>query len=313
MNVVTSKAFAILVPAVLGLGGAALAVQVFDEYGWTLFLGLPIFVSFLSTYFLSYSRDVRFGSAYLISLLSLLALGAMILVFALDGLVCLLMALPLAMLLAIIGVMLGRQVNLTRRNMTHTTVLLVSLALLFPGLVAFEHSFAKERPERLVSTSQLIHSSPDAVWRGVIAFPPIPDAPRGIFRLGVAYPTSARIDGSGEGATRYCSFSTGDFVEPITTWDEPRRLAFDVIENPSPMKEFTFYDDIRPPHLHDHFVSNRGEFRIENTDEGVVLIGSTWYTHSLAPGWYWGPISDEIIHRIHQRVLTHIKTIAEKS
>ena len=42
----------------------------------------------------------------------------------------------------------------------------------------------------------------------------------------------ARIEGEGVGAIRYCSFSTGDFVEPITAWEKPHRLAFDVVKNP---------------------------------------------------------------------------------
>ena len=39
----------------------------------------------------------------------------------------------------------------------------------------------------------------------------------------------------------------------------------------------------------------------------------TWFTHSLSPQWYWGPISDYMIHRIHERVLNHIKHTVESS
>ncbi|MEZ6014545.1 MAG: hypothetical protein R3F49_05485 [Planctomycetota bacterium] len=42
----------------------------------------------------------------------------------------------------------------------------------------------------------------------------------------------------------------------------------------------------------------------------VLLEGTTWYTHDLTPAWYWGPISDRLIHRIHRRVLDHIATVA---
>ena len=66
-----------------------------------------------------------------------------------------------------------------------------------------------------------------AVWPRVIAFAPM-DAPRDlIFRAGVAYPVRAYIDGAGVGATRYCVFSTGAFVEPITRWEPGVALAFD--------------------------------------------------------------------------------------
>jgi hypothetical protein len=54
------------------------------------------------------------------------------------------------------------------------------------------------------------------------------------------------------GAVRHCNFTTGSFVEPITVWDEPRLLKFEVVEQPAPMKELSFWD-IDAPHLHDYF------------------------------------------------------------
>ena len=66
--------------------------------------------------------------------------------------------------------------------------------------------------------------------------------------------------GSGVGAERHCIFTTGEFVEPITTWDEPRQLAFNVREQPDPMIELTPYRHIHPPHLDLAFRSVRGEF-----------------------------------------------------
>jgi hypothetical protein len=90
-----NKATAILVPALVGLGGAALSVRAFELYGWSLFLGLPIVVSFLAAFAWCYKRQESFGSAYGVSCLSILALGGLIMIFALDGLICLLMALPL--------------------------------------------------------------------------------------------------------------------------------------------------------------------------------------------------------------------------
>ena len=41
------------------------------------------------------------------------------------------------------------------------------------------------------------------------------------------------------------------------------------------------------------------------------LEGTTWYRHNLWPATYWQVWSDYIIHRIHLRVLEHIKERAE--
>jgi len=42
-----------------------------------------------------------------------------------------------------------------------------------------------------------------------------------------------------------------------------------------------------------------------------VITGTTWYQHNLWPAAYWRLWSDEIIHRIHMRVLRHILKSSE--
>ncbi len=249
-------------------------------------------------------------SAYWISVLSLLALGCFILVFALDGAVCLLMALPLAMFLGVIGAVLGRYLGMACQGGL-PSVLPLLLVLLFPGLVAFERTTKPAEPLRSVTTSVLVRAPIERVWQTVIAFPKITEPPTGIFRCGIAYPIEANIEGTGVGAIRHCVFSTGNFVEPITRWEEPTLLAFDVSSSPPPMRELSLYEHVEAPHLHGHMVSHRGQFRLFEREGQVVLEGTTWYTHTLSPQWYWGPISDYMIHQIHERVLNHIKRTSE--
>ena len=312
MKTVNNPWFATLVPAAFGFGLTVFCVRGFEFYGWSLFLGLPLAVSFMSAFFTSYRRQVTFGRAYWISVLSLLALGAAIVSFALDGLICLLMALPLAMLLAVAGAAIGRALGGASRGGMGTALPLLMVFLL-PGLVAFDHATVQAPPLRRVVTSVVIDAPVERVWETVITFPKITDPPEGIFRCGIAYPIEARIDGTGVGAVRHCIFSTGSFVEPITTWDEPRLLAFDVSESPPPMKELSFHEELDAPHLHGHMASEKGQFRLIGQDGKVVLEGTTWYRHSLAPQWYWGPITDFMIHRIHERVLNHIERSSESS
>lgn len=310
-RVLNHKTTAVLLPAIIGLGGAALSVCAFEQYGWSLFLGLPIVVSFLSAFSWCFKRKKSFGSAYGVSCLSILALGGLILIFALDGLICLLMALPLALVLALIGAALGRLVGTSAGGDTGVSISAL-LTLSFPFLVGFESVTSDDPPVREIATSVVIDASIEDVWETVIAFPEITDPPKGIFRLGIAYPIKARIEGDGVGAVRYCTFSTGSFVEPITEWDAPRRLAFDVTENPPPMKEIFIYGDLHAPHLHGHMVSKKGQFRLSESHGRTLLEGTTWYTHRISPEFYWGLVSDEIIHRIHFRVLNHIKNHTEE-
>jgi hypothetical protein len=150
------------------------------------------------------------------------------------------------------------------------------------------------------------------VWNEVIEFSAIPEPEELMFKMGIAYPTHAEIDGHGVGAIRYCHFSTGAFVEPITVWDVNERLAFDVLEQPIPMTELSPYTDLHPPHLDWSVISHKGEFLLKKSEDGKVeLIGTTWYHTVMEPEWYWGMIGDEMIHMIHNRVLNHIKLQVE--
>jgi hypothetical protein len=312
VKTINSFWFATLVPALIGFGFAALCVRNLKFYGWSLFLGVPVVVGFLSAFCLSFRRDVSQSAVFGAATVSVLLLGAVIMVFAMDGLICLLMALPLAWCFAIVAASLGRVVGRACGKGGRAALPLL-LVLLFPGFVAFDYTSRSSPPVRSVTTSVLVHAPIGTVWDTVIVFPKIAEPPSGIFCFGIAYPIEARIEGSGVGAIRHCVFSTGSFIEPITRWDAPGLLAFDVSSSPPPMKELSPYEQVNAPHLHGHMVSKHGQFRLVQQGDNVMLEGTTWYMHTLAPQWYWGPISDYMIHRIHERVLNHIKRMVEGS
>jgi hypothetical protein len=159
-----------------------------------------------------------------------------------------------------------------------------------------------------------INATSATVWTNVVDFREITEQPEWYFRYGIACPQRARIDGVGVGAIRYCEFTTGTFVEPITVWDAPRRLAFDVTDQPAPMFELSPYRHVHPPHLHGFLRSNRGEFRLIPLADGRTrLEGRTWYEFAMFPQSYWTLWSDMLIHRIHERVLNHIKRESERN
>jgi hypothetical protein len=222
------------------------------------------------------------------------------------------MAAPLAMIVAFAGTFLGYVVQKLHRERACSTLLGLLLAL--PFLIGAEEATRPEPPLQAIRTSVEIDAPPDRVWRHVVSFTEIPPPQELIFRTGLSYPLRAEIVGRGAGAVRHCVFTTGPFVEPITTWDEPRHLAFGVTSQPAPMEEWSPWPGVHPPHLDGCFVSRRGQFLLEPLPGGRTrLEGTTWYTHDLFPTLYWGLWSDAIIHRIHGRVLRHVKRLAEEA
>jgi hypothetical protein len=291
-----------------GLLTVAACTLVVRTYTISLFFGTPFVLGIVSAYVFNLGERHTQRSTHGVVLAALLCTGAAILLFALEGAVCLAMVLPVAIPSALLGGVVGHGMALHRVG----GALHLSLAVLvLPALAILETPTAPV-PLREVVTAIEVDAPPAAVWRHVVSFSELPEPGRWLFRLGIAYPRRARIDGSGVGAIRRCEFSTGAFVEPITVWEEPHRLGFDVAAQPPPLTEWSPYRDLHPPHLDGYFRSRRGEFRlIPLPGNRTRLEGSTWYELDIAPAAYWQLWADGIVHAIHGRVLEHVKRLAE--
>jgi Polyketide cyclase / dehydrase and lipid transport len=287
----------------------ALGVLLFRTYGVFVFIATPFVMGAVTGYLLARGTSATPRQTAGVILVMLASVTAGILCFAFEGLICVLMAAPLAIPLALTGGVVGRAFADERQN--RPTRLLLSLLVLPAGAV-FDSTHLPDRDAHEVRSVVQIDAPAERVWENVIAFPALPEPTEWWFRAGIAYPRYASIEGSGVGAIRYCVFSTGPFVEPITVWEPGRRLAFNVTSFPEPMRELSPYS-IHPPHLDGYLRSRHGEFRLIPLAGGRTrLEGRTWYELDMAPAIYWEAITDGVIHSIHRRVLDHIKRESER-
>src|SRR5713226_5601201 len=188
---------------------------------------------------------------------AVLGVGLASLALALEGGICVAMALPLALPLGMLGAIAGRAMRAEHLS----TRAAFAIAFAVPASAGLEKSLA-QAPLREVVSSVEIAAPSEKVWTHVIRLSDLPAPAEWFFRSGIAYPVRARITGTGVGAVRRCEFSTGAFIEPITAWDPPRRLGFDVASEPPPMQEWSPYRHLDPPHLAGTMRSRRGEFRL---------------------------------------------------
>jgi len=296
--------------AILGWAFAFLATNIFRDYAIGLFIWLPFVLGATSTLLYGYNNTEVRPKLFNISLLTLLVFCLGLLVFAWEGIICLIMALPIGLFFTWFAHWVGYKILQSKVGSASATIILLFLSV--PSLMAFENTQADDEGVRSVITSIEISATPEQVWKSVVAFPRLQNPTEFIFKAGIAYPIDATINGKGVGAVRHCNFSTGSFVEPITVWDEPRLLKFSVDEQPEPMKELSFYD-IHPSHLHGYWVSKQGQFKLTQLANGHTLLeGTTWYINKIKPGFYWTIWSDYIVHKIHTRVLEHIKSQSEQ-
>ncbi len=299
----------LVVPPSTGL--VFLAASRLGDYGWGLFLGIPFLLGLAAAWIHGYRepRSLRGSIAVAMAALGLTALA--ILLCALEGVICILMAIPIALPIALLGACVGHVLQRSRTPAEPGAVL-GGIALFFPLFCALEKR-VEPQPEWIeLSTALDVAAPPEIVWREIVAFAELPPPTELLFRAGVAYPIRAEIEGSGVGAVRRCVFSTGAFVEPIEVWDEPRALEFGVVEQPPSMRELSPYPEIAAPHLEHYLESHRGRFLLVPLEGGGTrLVGTTWYSNRMWPSGYWRLWSDAIIHSIHRRVLEAIRARAE--
>jgi Polyketide cyclase / dehydrase and lipid transport len=276
-------------------------------YGFALFVMIPIILGALAECF---RQSATAGEAAKIGALTVLVANIALLALGIEGLICIAMSVPLTVPLGALGGYFTYAAGRSRVQGNGTAAFLLLLPL-SAGALGFDLTAKPQVFE--VRTSIEIAATPERVWKHVVSFSELPPPDEWLFKAGVAYPERARIVGSGVGAVRYCEFSTGPFVEPIKVWDEPRLLQFSVTENPAPMREWSPYAKVTPKHLRGYLISKQGQFRLTPLANGHTLLeGTTRYQHGLWPAQYWRLWSDAIIHRIHLRVLTHIRTLAER-
>ena len=308
-----SVVLSIFVTSVIGLVLTWMGSQWMGSYGIGLFVALPFCLGLFAVLLASYHQPRDLGTCLAVSLVPIGLLGAALILVAMEGLICLLMAAPLAIGLALLGGLLGYSIQGRYWRSTKSPVFLSMVIFLVPASFGMEHVAALKPPTFVVRSAVEINASPEKVWQEVVAFAQIPPPQEMLFRAGIAYPIRAEIVGHGVGAERHCIFSTGAFVEPIEVWNEPRLLRFSVKDSPAPLVELTPYAHIEPPHLHGYFVSRQGQFLLTALPGGKTrLEGTTWYQHTMWPSSYWHLWSDYIIHRIHMRVLGHIRAAAQE-
>ncbi|MFN2532591.1 MAG: DUF805 domain-containing protein [Pyrinomonadaceae bacterium] len=306
MGVVVTIIFAVIV--------TTFSVHTMRSYGWGLFVGLPFFLGLNAVLIYGVPQPRSLGKCLLVALISIGLAGAALLALAVEGIVCLMMAFPLAIIIALFGGFIGFILQQRQTFSAHSFRAFALLFVVAPVFVAIENQLTVKPALYEVKSSIVINAKPENVWKNLVAFSDLPNPTEAIFSTGIAYPTHAKIEGSGVGAIRRCVFTTGEFVEPITVWDEPQLLKFDVRSQPRVMDELSPYRNLRPPHLDNYLQSRRGQFAL--TDLGgdrTLLEGTTWYQNRFWPALYWRLWSDYIIHKIHYRVLVHVKELSEKN
>lgn len=274
-----SATAAVVITGLLGVVVAWGALRFAGNYGLTLFISLPFVMGYLAVLIHSRTQEVDSNEVVGVVTLALLLTGVGIAAIAVEGFLCIVMAAPLAWLVAMFGGLLAMLIHGRADSPQATPSMLAMLLVSLPILLGVEHVAPPPLPRFQVHTTIEIAAPPEVVWNRLIQFPPLSAAREWPFLFGIAYPIEATLKGEGLIADRECRFSTGSFKEPILAWEPGKHFAFAVSDEPLLMKETSPYENIHVRHLEDHdFQPERADFVLVGLPNGGTrLEGTTTY------------------------------------
>jgi hypothetical protein len=280
------------------------------SYGYGMFVVGPFLIGATTAYIANRTREISEPRTMILALCAAGLGGVALIAVALEGAICILLASPFAALLAGFGSFFGR--SIARSAQAKAKHSMMSIAIL-PMVFSMERAFP---PSETFETSQYIEvaAQPAAVWRSLIHMDAITGRPGLPFRLGVAYPVSATIIGSGVGARRVGVFSTGVAVETVTEWQANRLLAFDVLSDPPAMREMSPYRHVNAPHVVGYFHTALTRFELTPLPNGHTRV-ALWTTHELKldPVLYWLPMARWVVNQDDRRVLNYLRSQSERA
>lgn len=172
-SVFGSAALAVGAGVLLALGAVALGTKVLRDYGWGLFAGVPFAMGFLAAIIHGARERRNIGQSVTVAFVAVALAGGALLALAFEGVICLLMASPLALALAAVGALVGHVVQSSRWRRTPPQLFCVPM-LAVPLMLGTETLRPGPPPLLKVVSAIEVDAPPEEVWRNVVAFADLP-------------------------------------------------------------------------------------------------------------------------------------------
>lgn len=307
-------AYGLFARLTFGLGKAA--GDVFEVMTSSFIFGVPVALGFLTVWLGEYRQNYSYGRRILLPWGPSLMCLVCCLALAWEGLICVVLWLPLVLVLSSFGGLLaGLAGALFQTDRTKNYCLAV--VALAPFIAAPLESLRSEAVEvRDVHTQIDIQASRAAVWGQIKSVPLITEAEQRedfIHWLGFPRPLEARLEGEGIGAVRYATFERGVlFIETITAWDEGNRLAFTIHADSKNIPPTTFDEHVTIGGP--YFDVLDGTYRVEDLGGGWMRLHlSSRQRLSTGFNFYSHLWTEYLMARLQNYILNVIKIRCETS
>jgi hypothetical protein len=239
------------------------------EQSSALFIGIPAVLA------ITVSLTARPRSAIETALKATLVTLLISLVFMGEGLVCVLMAAPLFLGVAVI---IGALVERTRKRRSSVKAAMV-LAFLPFTMEGVHPEFSFPRDE-MIQVTRAVNATSDQVRRNLSQTPEFSSPLPAFFHLGFPLPTETRGEGLSVGDIRRIRFAGGE--------GQPGWLSLEVTGAESQRVQFRVLSDTS--HIAHWMTWQESEVRWREVEPGKTEV--QWqlrYRRELDPAWYFGP------------------------
>jgi hypothetical protein len=265
------------------------AVRAMAGMGVALFISVPVTLGI----FLGYATRAAIWLKLTLGVAAAAGLVLTLISANLTGLFCGLVGFLVCFGPVLAGVLMGAILRTILKNSewNQRSFLPTLLILSVPYLsAAIERLFPRPVEVAAVVTETVFAASPEWAWNGILFYEEVAHQPPWLLRLALPRPVRAIGSKAAAGNVVYCVYERGHLVKEITAVEEPRLLAFKVVE-----QELHFERDV---------TLRGGSFTLEPCPGGNTrVVLTTEYERHLYPAWLWEPIEQGVVHTLHRHVL----------
>ena len=231
-------------------------------------------------------------------------------VFALEGIICILMASPIMLVSSILGGIAARLVWGRFKRRAPGTLSAFALPLL---LLIVESQIPSPYQIRTVQTEILIHAPAAIIWtniKSVRAIRPSELPTSWVTRIGFPKPIAATLSHGGTGGVRQATFTGGlVFTETVNQWNPEQDLRFSIHANTGSIPKSTLDEHVTIGGA--YFDVLDGEYRLEPRPDGTLLHLTSRERLSTHINPYAGVWTDAVMRAIQQQILKVIRARCE--
>jgi hypothetical protein len=274
----------------------------------------PFGMGFITIFVIERRAAQPISSWFLIPWIPLFAGLAAAGIFLWEGLICIAMFAPIAMISATIGgVAAGLIARLVRSRVSRNAS--IACVVFLPLLISpFEQQFLSQRDLRRVESVIDIKASAPIVWKNIERVPAIHPAElqsSWSHAIGFPNPVEATLSKEAVGGVRNATFEGGVlFIETVDTWEPNHHLGFSIRAQTDQIPKTTLDEHVTVGG--EYFDVLHGDYEIEPLSNGMTRLRlRSLHRVSTDLNWYAHLWTDAIMRDLQVRILQVIKKRCE--